>query len=282
MRLALLALVPLISTPGAALVCSRSLAAPGYAAEPTRPRPDRPDPPKLPPLASKAEVKAIYAELALPRRFNDDAPPPPTLPFAADALKPYAADVSIDDIFKNLEKYKFRVGVVRALDQVRKLTGDPKAPAPILRVDDPVTNKTKQLLTKHQDYTAVLAIELELVLDELAAIEKLRADEPGRWKANYDYVLAEVRLRAAAVHEYSKLLGDVRTETLPALPPGATGWRLVPSEKMRSRGEVAKLMDQAREDFQTVAAEHKGTPWAALADRALAAPPGLAWEPVGK
>lgn len=240
------------------------------------------EPPKLPPLAPAADVKAVYAELALPPRFGDAAFVLPALPFSAAALKPYAADVSIDDAFKNPDKYKLRVGVVRSLDTVRKAADDRAAPAYVTRIDAPVTAATKRSLVKSQEYVAVLAVELELAADELAALGNLRAGETKRWRANYDYALAALRLRVAALHEYNKLLGDVRTESLPDLPAGATGWRLIPAKKLRSPNDVRKLAEQAREEFEALAAGHKGTPWAALAERALVVPPGLAWEPIGK
>jgi hypothetical protein len=162
------------------------------------------------------------------------------------------------------------------------LGSDPKAPKPLTRIDAPVNGKVKQTVLGAQEAVAFGLATLELAEAELDVVGELRAKEPKRWQAHYDFALAQVKLRLAALHEYNKLLGDVRTEVLPGLPEGGTGWRLVSSPRLQSRAAVKKLAEAGTAGLREVAAAYKGTPWEVLARRALLAPLGLAWEPVGR
>jgi hypothetical protein len=72
----------------------------------------------------------------------------------------------------------------------------------------------------------------------------------------------------------------VKTESVPDLPDGATGWRFVPSARVQGHRIVRDMFAKAGEGFAEVASAHKGTPWEVLARRSLAALPSAAWEPV--
>ncbi len=248
--------------------------------------PERIDPPELPRFARIADVRAILDEVALPPLpFGPGPFSAPQFPFLAERLKHYGPDGTIQDILKNREKYPLRVAVLRTLDTLRKapVPGNAKGLLPISQIDGPVTEKFKRTVAKTQDVVAVLAAELDAEVELMVDLGKFRADEPRRWQAHYDYTLAELRRRLVLVHEYNKALSEIRIDNLPELPEGSTGWRLVPAEKIHSRGTVIKQMfDQATEGFKTIATEYRGTPWEALANRALLTQPGLRWEPIGK
>ncbi|MBA4067163.1 MAG: hypothetical protein C0501_26350 [Isosphaera sp.] len=249
------------------------------AAVPARPA----DPPQLPRLAPRADVKSVLDELAAPPVFGADPTPVPLLPFAAAALDPYAPDgVTAADILKEQGKYQFRVTVLRAVKKLRETPapGHPRGGTLPLRIDAAADGKVRRGLEDAQITAALAAVDLERVLDELTFTARDRADEPPRWRAHHDLVTAQVRARLVLLHEYNLALANVRTDNLPPLPAGATGWRLVPAEQVRSRLEVEKLAAAAADGFRAVAKDHRGTPWAALADRDLRAPLGLAWEPV--
>ena len=225
------------------------------------------------------EAKAIFDELALPP-FADGGAAPARLPFAATALKDYAADVSADEVLKNAEKYPLRAATLRALQGVRThwpLGG--KEQAAVAALTAPVTDRTKQAVTKAQEAVAVALIGLELELERLEGVADRRDKETKRWRANHDLALAEVRLRVVVLNEYSRALGRVKTEALPDLPAGATGWRLVPSARIEGKRDVRALLAAADEGFATLAAEHKGTPWEVLARREKFTALGLEWKP---
>jgi hypothetical protein len=250
--------------------------------------------------APAKEVAAIARELSLPpvRPGADFALDKQTFPAAA--LKPYAADVSLEDIQKAPPgKYKLRTTVLKTFATVREVWATPIAvpspapkgkkgprPAPLTglltTLRSPVTEATKAQVREYQVLPAVGIVKLEEALRELEAVAGLRASEPKRWQAHHDYAFAEVHARLAFLHEYDLSLGHVLKEELPDLDKakGHDGWRLAPATKMHSKKDVQAVAERSRELFARVVADHKDTPWAALAKRELDRPPGLKWEPV--
>ncbi len=228
-----------------------------------------------------ADAKAILDELALPPLFEGDAGAIELLPFSEALLKGYASDVSADDALKNGDKYPLRVATLRALQAVRDtwpLTA--KEPKGVTPLTAPIVDRTKKAISDAQLPLAQAITRLESELEGLLAVTKHRAKETKQWQAHYDYTLAELRLRLVVLNEYNVLLARVRTETLPDLPPGATGWRLSPAEKLTSRRDVRAMFDAAQEGFSKLATDHNDTPWGVLAKRSRAFVPGLHWEPV--
>ena len=123
----------------------------------------------------------------------------------------------------------------------------------IASVSSPITDQAKKAVLSAQTPMAVAIAKLEDELTALEAIEKLRANEPKRWQANYDYTVGQMRLRLAILNEYNLALGHVRTESLPELPTGSTGWRLMHTDKMLSKKNVQEMADAAnsvRSDYR--------------------------------
>jgi hypothetical protein len=254
-----------------------------------------------PPLAPRAEVAAIAAEMDLPPTHPGEAPPRlADLPFTAAALKGYAADVPLDDVRKTPEKYPVRAAVLAAYQTIRdswvpppEPRPDPKAKkrkGPVEKVERalfvtaapaPLTEAFKARVRAAQTFPAVAVTRLERAADELAqAADGRLAREPRRWQAHHAYVLAQCLNRQAFLSEYNLMLGVVLREDMPDRDPKKhDGWRLAPAERMRSKLDVRKLAEEAREQLAKVIADHPGTPWAAAARRELDTPPGLKWEP---
>src|SRR5581483_10516887 len=127
----------------------------------------------------------------------------------------------------------------------------------------------KKKIKAEQEFFAIGIAKLELqniALDEIAG---MMAAQPKRWQAHYEYARAVLKSRLAYMNEYNKLLGDVLTETLPELDKnlGQNAYKLTSSEKMKSKGEVKKLAEDAQEAYARLITEHKGTPWAIQAKR---------------
>lgn len=250
------------------------------------------------------DVAAIARELALPPLRSGDEFAVEKQKFPAAAMKAYGSDVAVEDIQKAPpNKYKLRSTVLKAFATVRDtwafsapatpppapkgLAKKEPRPAPVVgfltTLRAPVTETFKTRVRDYQVLPAVGIVKLEDALRDLEAVAGLRASEPKRWQAHYDYAVAEVTARIAFLHEYDLSLGRILTDSLPQLDKakGHDGWRLVPAAKMHSKKDVQKLAEQSREHFEKVAAAHKDTPWAALAKRALDRQPGLKWEPTG-
>lgn len=234
--------------------------------------------PPLPKVA--ADVKVILDELAMPPIVEMDRTPIGRLPFPETALKNYPADVSLDEIFQNPDKYPLRIATLRSIQAIRDvwpLHGNTQKGVTV--VGSLITNQKKKAVTSAQGVVAEATARLELELDGLLEVTNKRAKETPRWQLHYDFVLAELRLRLVVLSEYNRGLAHVKTETLPDLPKGATGWRLVPSAKLEGQRDVQKMFTAATDGFTTIATEHKNTPWAVLAKRSLAVLPGSHWEP---
>jgi hypothetical protein len=245
------------------------------AKEPPAKRFAAPTGPKLNP-----DAKAIFDELTVPAFAEGDRAPLARLAFTADALKGYEADVSPEDIMKDAAKYPLRAATLSALAAARtswKL--DSRDQRAVVAIPAPIGLATKRLITTAQEQVALALVDLELHLLQLEELADKRGKEPKRWQAHYDYTVAEVRLRLAVLNEYNRVLGLVRTEGVPDLPAGGTGWRLVPSPNVQ-RKDVKLMYEKARAEFENVAVTHKGTPWAVAARRGLAALPGARWEAV--
>ena len=90
-----------------------------------------------------------------------------------------------------------------------------------------------------------------------------------------------VKARLAYLNEYNKLMGDVRTETLPQLDKaiGQDSYKLASSEKMKSKKEIQRFAEEAQEAFAKLITEHRGTPWALQAKRDRVYSLGLVWQP---
>ncbi len=230
--------------------------------------------------APAADVKAVLDELALPP-LSDDAPPAlARLAFDAAALKARAPDVALADVLKNPQKYPVRTAALRALATVRDSWPlNRKEVRSVALIGAPVTERSKRAIADVQLPLAQAQARLELELEALDAVADKAAAEVPRWKAHYSYARAEVQLRLAVLNEFNSALARVRTEALPDLPRGATGWRLTASDKMTGRKEARELYTAAADEFDALAAAHPGTPWEVLARRARAVLPGLRWEP---
>ena len=235
------------------------------------------------PGASQAAIKSVESEFHLP-------PIKPGLselalgdfPFQDDVMKDYAEDgVSIDAVLKDKEKYRFRAAVVEALNKVRDKWSSGAGVTSIRnQLEGPINDKLKTEVKKENDDWAVGIIELELHLNKLNEVKELRAEEPKRWQAHYDFALAGVKSRLAYMNEYNKLLGNIVTETLPALDPklNQDGYVLVASDTLKSGKDVKKMAEEAQELFQEITVKHKGTPWAIQAKQEKSVQIGLAWK----
>ena len=234
-----------------------------------------------------ADVRAIESEFNVPPIKPDSIDTAVAdLPFKEEIMKDYKSDVSIDEILKNKEQYKFQARTLEAFAAIRKLwVGDGVVGAgnrSILRdgvVMAPITDDTKKAIFKELEAWAVAIAELELVSAELDSVAGMKETQSKRWQAHYEYARAVVKSRLAYMNEFNKLWGDVRTETLPPLEKGQNQYRLVSSEKMKSKKEVQKLAEEAQEAYTNLITKYKGTPWAIQAKRDKGTSLGLFWSP---
>ncbi len=253
---------------------------PGDVLPPGRPTVDKP----LPKNGS-AEVQEIVAEFRIPPLKGSRPPPVLTeLPFREDVIAAYRADVSLDEIRKNKQKYEFRFVTWNALETLRDVWNFKPKGGLVQRetIAAPITSDLKRDLKKELDLWGIGIArldEVDLALERIAAKKK---EQPRRWQAHYDFARAAVKSRLAYMNEYDKLSGDVLTEILPPLDKtlNQNSYRLVPNEKMKSKKDIQKFAADAQEAYAAVIADYKDTPWAVQAEFEKSLPLGLIWQPI--
>jgi hypothetical protein len=242
--------------------------------------------------ANAAEVGEIFDEIQLPAidaeakgsDKGDNIRADTLIPFRAELLQDFKDDVPRAELTKpeNREKYLFRVTVIESFAMINELWGGGEGGAPQLRREfrGTATDSVKKDIEKEQDFPAKAGTKLDSMLTRLEAVEGMRATQPKRWQANYDYAVAQVKARLAFLDEYNARLGNIRTDVLPELDPkkGQDGYRLVSSEAIKSK-KAKEYADDARERFDKIIADYKGTPWAIQARRDKSFALGLVWQP---
>ncbi len=242
-----------------------------------------PPPPKT---ASPADVALIYSEFQLPPLKDDFGQDNmASFPFDPQLLELYRDPTPLQEVKANKERYRFRATVLQAFDEIRDIwRGNPASGGtgqlPEV-IKAPITDELKKEIFAGLDFYALGIARLELMDTTLDSLESLRQGEPKRWQAHYDYARAAVKTRLAYLNEYNKVMGLVRTNTLPELDPklGQNQYKLASSNRMRSGKEVERMVQQARDLYARIIQEHRGTPWAIQAKREKNLSLGLEWQP---
>jgi hypothetical protein len=214
-------------------------------------------------------------------------------PFAAQTMKPYAADYdNLREILDKPKEHPLRVAVlktVEALDRQGRLNrikvGDKEVSADSLieKVRNVGSDEAvkKSLTRSQQDGPALMLVELQELLELMEKAGRERNREPSkRWQAHFDYVLARLKMRMVYVNEYNVMIAKVKRDELPKLDPKLhNGWRLAAQEKITSPKDVKDLAIDARKLLSKLIEDHPGTPWEVLAKRERSTALGLAWQP---
>src|SRR6185312_3356160 len=193
----------------------------------------------------------------------------------------YKADVPLTEIRANKEKYPFRIAVLEAYDTIRDVwNGGADSKSIREEFTGKSTDAVKKEVLAEQRFPARGIAKLDGALVVLESVAAMRDAEPKRWQAHYDYALAQCKARLAWMHEYNLALGSIRTEVLPPLDEkkGQNGYRLISSEKMKVQTE-AKFAAEAKELYEKIITDYKGSPWAIQAKRDKTFSLGLAWQP---
>jgi hypothetical protein len=236
-------------------------------------------------LAGPEVVRSIVEELRLVppvRSANDptsDISPEALPPFPAKALEPYLADyISVDAIERNPAKYPLRVAVLKAAQILRENIDKVR-----MKEVFPGNNNAQvkqQVLREQVDPGKNILVLKEALEDLKKAGEERKKEKSKRWQANYDYVLARLESRLVYVYEYSYVLAQIRSDSLPPLENGATGYRLGAKKKVGiPEPEVKDWVKEIDRTWQRLAREHANTPWAIVANRERMTVLGLEWRP---
>src|SRR5262249_42701606 len=142
----------------------------------------------------------------------------------------------------------------------------------------------KQVINDQKDPgLAVLILEEALEDLQKAGETFLAREKSKRWRANYDYTLARLESRLLYLLEYNFLLAQIRTDSLPGLEGGFSGYRVGSREKVASpEPKVKEWVKEVRGLWNKIAKEHANTPYAIMAQRESMTVLGLEWRPTRK
>jgi hypothetical protein len=244
----------------------------------------KPAPTPMGDMASPETVQSIVTELRLvpPAHATGDTANDLSvdgLPrFPAKALEPYQTDyASLAEIEKNPTEYPLRVAVLKAAQVLRNNVDKVRMKEVF---NGRTTAQVKQQVAREQIDPAKSILALKEALDDLKqAGEERKAEKSKRWQANYDYVLARLESRLVYVYEYSYVLAQIRSDSLPPLENGASGYRLGASKKVSPDPEVKAWVKEIDRIWKRLAKENANTPWAVVANRERMTVLGLEWRP---
>jgi hypothetical protein len=236
--------------------------------------------------ARPAMVQKILDEIALvppPRAGRNtatDAFNVKALPtFAAKDLEKYDADYKSWAEFETKgDKFPVRAAVVKAAKALRESTTKFTMKE---FFGGATTAAVKKAVFKEQAAPGKTILNLEDALDELVqAGEKRRKEKSKRWQANFDYVMARLKSRLIYVMEYDYVLAQIRSDNLPPLENGYSGYRLGSLKKITiPEGKVKAWAKETDKLWQKIINDYPDTPWALIARRERLTVLGLEWRP---
>jgi hypothetical protein len=239
--------------------------------------------PQPPRGAGSGEIGSIESEYFVPPFKADlQVASLAMFPFTEEQLKDFKAVEPLDDLLKDREKNKFVAKTYAAYQVIREVWSTGVDGSKLRNsLEVPVTDAMKKTIKDEQVVPATAILKLETAMVELEAVAAMKAEQPKRWQAHYDYALALLKSRMAYLHEYDLLMGNIHTDTLPAIDPkqGHVGLKLLTTEKMKSKADVKKLATDAVELYEKIIKDYPGTPWAMQAKREKGVPLGLQWQP---
>lgn len=245
--------------------------------------------PKAPPAADPRTIESLMVDVEMPpirmsrdgsnnRKFNY------ALPFKESDIQEYVPGrIPMDELEKRPEDYKFQKAVVDAVKEIRKIFNDTER----LRVDfnGDTSDRAIEVIKSQQRYPA----EIEAILrEQLAELEKLAGEkqkQKKRWQANYDYVVAQLKMRIVYIYMYNQALANVVKKDLPESEEGGGGkaivrYQLAAVQKLPAGtpAEIRSLASEGKEAMIAIAENYPNTPWALLAKRDKGVALGLTWQ----
>ena len=204
-------------------------------------------------------------------------------PYASDlkyffdpvAMSRYRPDyLSQQDYVNMVKESPLRQALVSAA-QMRPASGLARPKTRFVKMSDP------QLvgdLTAAQQDAAKLEPTLVRMAQTLNPGMKVRDEEQSlRWKAGFDLAMGRVLAQKVRTETYNAMLAKAKRGM--AFEDGKNNtWELEPSEEISVGSKWKNEAETATELLKAVASEHKGTPWALLAQQELSVPIGWKWE----
>ena len=204
-------------------------------------------------------------------------------PYAADlkyffdpvAMSRYRPDYLSQQDYVNMVKASpLRQALVSAA-QMKPASGLARPKTRFAKMSDP---QLVGELTAAQQDAAKLEPTLVRMAQTLNPGMKVRDEEQSlRWKAGFDLAMGRVLAQKVRTETYNAMLAKAKRGM--AFKDGKNNtWELAPSEEISVGSKWKNEAETATELLKAVASEHKGTPWALLAQQELSVPIGWKWE----
>jgi hypothetical protein len=136
----------------------------------------------------------------------------------------------------------------------------------------------KEAMARNQEVVARISYTVDAALEPITAAARQRDRETSRrWQAHYD--LARGRLLAMKIrcYEFNAACARMKRDPLKFTKPDSNAWRLVPDDEIQLGDKASSAAEEAKALLKRVVTDHRGTPWALLAQREMKDPFGFRW-----
>ncbi|MGC3970405.1 MAG: vWA domain-containing protein [Pirellulales bacterium] len=192
-------------------------------------------------------------------------------------MKPYRPDyLPLNDYVSAVKKNKAKSALVEA---ARQSTLDPmQGPTLVFRKVGEDESSMKQALDEAQKKAAIVMPKLDVLYSILKDGEKDREKlvEP-RWRAGFDLAYGRVLAVKVRTEAYNSMLARAKNG-LKLQDPKSNVFTLEAVDEVTVNSTLEKMAAKARELLTRVATEHRGTPWAMVAEQELKDPIGWRWK----
>ncbi len=195
-------------------------------------------------------------------------------------MRNYLPDYRPEQVYlQELKKNKTKLALVDTAERVKDFQqANRKVTAPNLTFKADTNNALLAATTDAQKDIVVFETYVADIVRKLEPGEKDRPKlkEP-RWRAAYDLSYGRALALHARSQGYNVLLAQMKVNPKPFQKAGNNTWVLKPSKEITAGPPVKKEVQKAMEFLSRVVDEHRGTPWADLAERELREPMGWEW-----
>ncbi len=194
--------------------------------------------------------------------------------FSPEVMDLYRPDyLSESEYMSRIKKSPFRSTLIQAAQIARVGTLD-KPQQEFIKRDEAIFVRD---LTQAQQESARLAPELFKLCSLLAEGDKSRSKETTpRWLASFDLSYGSAIAAKVRAEAYNAMLAKAK-RGMNFEKPESNTWKLKPTDKINVDSKLEKEAKQATDLLRRVVEQHKGTPWALLAERELSHPLGWEW-----
>lgn len=192
-------------------------------------------------------------------------------------MKPYRPDyLPVQDYLKSVSKNKAKAALIEA---ARQSHVDPmEDPVLVFRKTGEDDSSMKQALDEAQRKAALIEPKINALFSILKEGEKDRAKlvEP-RWRAGFDLAYGRVLAVKVRTEAYNQMLARAKSG-MKLQDPKSNVFTLEAADEVSTGSQLDKMAKLSRELLARVAQEHRGTPWAMLAEAELKDPIGWRWK----